>query len=512
MHVMIVGGGVAGLEAVLGLSELAGELVDIELLSPNDDFIYRPMLVAEPFGAADVLTIELGRVVKDARARHTKDTLISVDPGERTVTTASGKALNYDALLIAVGTNPVEAVPGALTFSGGPERRRFADLLQTLGRKSRRRLAFVVPRGVSWSIAAYELALLTAAERDARRLEGVEITLVTHEAEPLGLFGAVASQLVAARLQEAGISLRLSTCVERFDDGELLTATGESLSADAAVGLPALKVSPIPGLPQQQNGFVQTDVAMHVAGLEAVWVAGDATSFPIKQGGLAAQQADVAARSIAARAGAHVPIEAFQPVLRGLLITGGAPEFLRSSRAGRGADIATVAHELWSPSTKVAAKYLGPYLAGALGQDPAQELVDLGPSSDPGAEEAAHERAVSLLLAAANGDARAGDYESAIKWLSLVEQLNLVIPPEYVARRHQWRRELHPDLEPDAAAERIDPTFAGTAAAMTDLQKRLGWLREIEQRTGGEMREHLSTLDKDMDHLLALCRQTKVLE
>ena len=136
---------------------------------------------------------------------------------------------------------------------------------------------------------------------------------------------------------------------------------------------------------------------MHVDGLEAVWAAGDATWFPIKQGGLAAQQADVAARSIAARAGAHVPIEAFQPVLRGVLVTGGAPDFLRSSRAGPDADAAAAGRALWSPSTKVAAKYLGPYVARALGENQAQEFVDIDPSLDPAADEAAHQRAVSLV-------------------------------------------------------------------------------------------------------------------
>ena len=269
---------------------------------------------------------------------------------------------------------------------------------------------------------------------------------------------------------------------------------------------------PLPGLPQRQNGFVQTDTAMHVDGLEAVWAAGDATWFPIKQGGLAAQQADVAARSIAARAGAHVPIEAFQPVLRGVLVTGGAPDFLRSSRGHRDADVAAVGHELWSPSTKVAAKYLGPYVARALGQDASQEFVDLDPSADPAADEAAHERAVSLVLAAADADARIGDYEGAIRWLSLVEQLNLVIPPEYVARRHEWRQKLQPDVAPDAAAERIDPSFASAATAISDLERRVGWLREIEHRTEGEMREHLSTLDEGMDHLIALSRRSGVLE
>ena len=512
MHVVIAGGGVAGLEALLALSDLAEGLVDVELLSPGDEFVYRPMLVAEPFGAATALTIDLDRVATDAGARHTKDALVSVDPGARTVTTASGNTLGYDALLVALGADAVEAIPGALTFSAEAERRAFAQLLSTLGRRRMRRIAFVVPKAVSWSVAAYELALLTAAERDARRLEGVELTLVTHETAPLDLFGAAASQLVAARLEEAGVSLRLSSVAEQFDEGQLHLDGAESLAADAAVALPALVVGPIPGLPQRGRGFVQTDVGMQVVGLETVWAAGDATWFPIKQGGLAAQQADIAARSIAARAGAHVPIQAFQPVLRGALITGGAPEFLRWSRAAPGADAASAGDPLWSPPTKLAAKHLGPYISRILGEESAQELADRSPSTDPVTGQAEHELAVALVLAAADTDAGAGDFEGAISWLSFVEQLNLVIPPEYVARRHGWRRQLHPDVAADPAAERIDPSFASASAAISDLERRVGWLREIEHRTEGEMREQLSSLDEGMKQVLALSRRSGVLD
>jgi sulfide:quinone oxidoreductase len=506
VHVVIAGGGVAGLEALLALSALAEDLVEVDLISPSEEFIYRPMLVAEPFGSAEILRLEIPRIVREAGAEYTKEAVVSVDPAARTVTTGGGEEIRYDALLIALGATPVEAVPGAHTFGDEAERGRFTELLAALGRRGVTRLAFVVPRAATWSIAAYELALLTAAERDARRLEGVELALVTHEAAPLDLFGSSASELVAARLEEAQVSLQTSSSVDRFEDGHLRLSAGEPLAVDAAVALPALEVPRLPGLPQRLHGFVQTDAAMHVAGLEAVWAAGDATWFPIKQGGLAAQQADAAARSIAARAGAHVPIEPFQPVLRGALITGEAPEFLRRSIGGRGPDLATVGRALWWPPTKLAGKYLGPYIARVLGEDRSAELVDLEPPPDAAADQSEHERAVSLLLAAADADARIGDFEGAIKWLSLVEQLNLVIPPEYVARRHEWRRQLQPEAPADAAAERIDPSFASAAAAISDLQRRLGWLREIEHRTEGEMREHLSTLDRDMDHLIGLSR------
>src|SRR6185295_2868510 len=63
---------------------------------------------------------------------------------------------------------------------------------------------------------------------------------------------------------------------------------------------------------------------------DGVLAAGDATTFPVKQGGLATQQADAAAATIAHELGALVEPRPFVPVLRGLLLTGGAPLYLRA--------------------------------------------------------------------------------------------------------------------------------------------------------------------------------------
>jgi len=184
MRVLIAGGGVAGLEAVLALATLGRDLVRVEVIAPDKEFVYRPMLVAEPFGTAEMLRLDVDQVVADAGARRLEDSLSAVDAAERTVETASGNALAYDALILAVGAQPRESVPGALTFSGAAERRQFGEMIRRLGRRGARRMAFIVPKGVCWSIAAYELSLLTAVERDVRELPGVEIMVVTHETEP----------------------------------------------------------------------------------------------------------------------------------------------------------------------------------------------------------------------------------------------------------------------------------------------------------------------------------------
>ena len=44
-HVVIVGGGVAGLETLLALDDLAGERVALTLVAPQPYFVYKPLLV-----------------------------------------------------------------------------------------------------------------------------------------------------------------------------------------------------------------------------------------------------------------------------------------------------------------------------------------------------------------------------------------------------------------------------------------------------------------------------------
>jgi sulfide:quinone oxidoreductase len=170
--------------------------------------------------------------------------------------------------------------------------------------------------------------------------------------------------VVAEVLDEHGIDLRTRVHAERFEDGLLRVVPGAPLAVERVVALPRLRGIPVAGVPDDGSGFVHTDAFGRVEGLEDVYAAGDGTTFPIKQGGLAAQQADAAAGMIAKAAGAPVDPEPFDPILRGLLLTGGEPEYLRAELGG-GHMYASTASEspLWWPPAKIAARYLAPYLA-----------------------------------------------------------------------------------------------------------------------------------------------------
>jgi sulfide:quinone oxidoreductase len=363
LGVLIAGGGVAGLEALLALRALAGDLVDLELLAPEPAFWYRPLAVAEPFDAGRVHHFELASIAESAAASFTLGQLATVDADARILRTGQGAEIGYDILVIACGAVPQPWLAGALTFRGPADSDAFRRLLAEADNGSVRSVAFTLPAGGIWPLPLYELALLTAT-RLAGRDKHVEIALVTPEPAPLSLFGEAASCAVRDLLREHGISLHTGRYPARYEAGILELAPDTTLAVERVVALPRLEGPRIPGIPQDADGFIATDLSGRVHGLASVYAAGDITQFPIKQGGIAAQQADAVAEVIAAQAGAAVQPHRFQPVLRGLLLTGGAPRYLRSEPHGGQGDTSTVSDEpLWWPPGKIVGRYLAPFLA-----------------------------------------------------------------------------------------------------------------------------------------------------
>jgi sulfide:quinone oxidoreductase len=362
--VVVAGGGVAGLEAVLALSALAGDRVALELAAPEPVFSYRPLAVAEPFDGPGVASFDLAAITDDCDATLRIARLVSVDPAGRTAAFDDGQTTEYDALLVACGSVYEPAVPGADTFRGTPDVPRFRELLAEIEAGSVRSLAFVVPHGVVWPLPLYELALMTAAWPGRGALS---LHLVTAEEEPLGVLGPAPSRAVSRALQEHDIAVRAAAFAVAVSDGRLTLAPTGAIEASRFVALARQRGIPIPGVPSTPAGFVPVDEHACVEGLPHVYAAGDITTYPVKQGGVAAQQADAAAEYIAAEAGAAVLPRPFRPVLRTVLLTGDGPRYL-SSRMRNGRPLSSVASRWpsWSPADKIAAPFLAPYLGSIL--------------------------------------------------------------------------------------------------------------------------------------------------
>ena len=376
LRVLIAGGGVAGLEALLALRDLAGERVKLRLLSPEPDFVYRPMAVAEPFGRGRAAHHALRRIAPDAGAELVEGALAEVDTDARVAITAKGERLPYDALLVAVGARSEAAFRRVLTWTPETDPELFGGLLRDLDEGYVKRVAFIVPPGVAWALPAYELALMTGWQAWGMGHNDVQVIIYTPEDAPLGLFGAQAAAALRDDLEEAGVEAETGVYVGEDPDGSgrLLLHPGERvLDAERVVALPRAVGPRLPGLPSNPRGFVLTDRYGKVPGADRVWAAGDAIAFPVKQGGLASQEADAAAESIAALAGADVQPRPFRPILRGMMLTGRGKAWMRHEAAGGDGEGTAVRRALWWPPTKVAGRYLSPYLAALDGADPVDE-------------------------------------------------------------------------------------------------------------------------------------------
>jgi sulfide:quinone oxidoreductase len=363
-HVVIAGAGVAGLETALALHALAPEQVSVELIAPEDEFVYRPLAVAEPFHVGEVRHFPLARLVDAAGAELRQGAIVAVDPEAKHATLSDGETIDYDVLVLALGGLPVAAVPGALTFRGLREDSdELAALLERATTRDLKSLVFAVPSGSTWPLPLYELALMTG-EYLAEHLTHLELTVITPEEQPLALFGIQASEAMGRLLEMRGIDVRRSTAPVAYEDGVLRLSDGGTVAADAVVALPKLEGPRLDGIPQDEHGFVPTDEYGRIAGLTDVYAAGDLIQSSIKQGGIAAQEADAVADAIAADAGAPVQPSPCRPVLRGLLLTGFVPRFLRHEKAGPSV-IDT--QPLWWPPGKIVGRHLSPFLAEHLG-------------------------------------------------------------------------------------------------------------------------------------------------
>jgi len=459
MHVVIAGGGVAGLEALLALRALAPHHVHVTVIAPTAEFIYRPVTVAEAFDRAQARVYDLAETVADQDGEFVQDGLARVDPKQRVAITRAGRQILFDALVVATGARPREWLGGALTFRGRGDVPALRAVLDDLVNGRARSVTLALPSERMWPLPLYELALLTAGHAREHGAGDVTVTLLTPEQEPLELFGPAAAEALEPLLAARGVTLRTHSQPAVVRGRALVLVGGGEIFTDRVITLPRLEGPRLPGLPHDRDGFIPVDRFGRVSGLKDIYAAGDVTSFPLKQGGLAAQQADAAAGAIAERMGAVTESTPFEPVLRGLLLTGGAPLYLRAE-PGRLAPEATVAIDaragrqpvrnasaaagqaLWWPPAKIAGRYLAPYLATARPVPLSTGLLsDRVAVPGPPVTDFEYQDALALALVLADSDARWGDYASALSALDAAEALEGALPPEYEAKRRKWQAE-----------------------------------------------------------------------
>ena len=236
-------------------------------------------------------------------------------------------------------------------------------MLDRLRSGEARSVTFVAPTMTGWLLPLYELALMTARElaRPTRRSPSC-----ASSPRRIGLWrcsAASSARASAGLLAAAGIEFVHASFTKVAGGGLTYAAhrpadptTSSRCRFCKARTWPVFRPRPLTGSSRRRVRAGE--------GLADVYAAGDAVDFPVKQGGLAAQQADAVAEHVAASYGAGVEPSPFRPVLRGMLFTGDEPLYMRSGVPAADPDVPGAWYPLWWPPTKVAGRYLAPYLFG----------------------------------------------------------------------------------------------------------------------------------------------------
>ena len=358
-RVIVAGGGVAAVETLLALRRLAGERVATTVVAPELTFTSNAMAAARVFSRGHPRHVELADVADEV----VHDSMAGIDPDARRIRCASGDELGYDHLVLAVGARARPAWRHGITFGEDPAEEALHGLLEEIDRGYVGQVAFVVPGcGAVWPLPLYELAVMAARQAWTMGMDQARFALVTPEERPLGLFGRAPSQAVGELLDGCGIEFIGSTYATVGRGCVQLDPSGRRLDGVRVVSSPVLEGPDLPGVPADTSGFILADPHGRVPGLPGVYAAGDGAAFPIKQGGLATQQADAVAESIAEAVGAPVTPEPYRPVLRAVLLTGGDARYLQHAVAGGDGEGAIATAPLWYPPAKLAGRYLSEFL------------------------------------------------------------------------------------------------------------------------------------------------------
>lgn len=352
------------MEGLLRLRRIVGDAFEITLIAPADELRYRPVAVQEPFSRPGMRRYPLRRIAQHTDAEWVQDGLEWLDPDEQVVHTAEGRSHPYDALLVAVGARITTPYQHVTVFDDARPDETYHGLVQDVEGGYTRSVALLLPEGPAWPLPVYELALMTAERAWSMNMEDLGIHLITPEPAPLAAFGAEASSAVAELLRNSRIDVHTGSLAEVPESRQLVVRPSDTkLEPGRIVAMPRIAGPQIRDLPTAEDGFIPIDDRCHVDGMgERVFAAGDAVSFPVKQGGLGAQMADIGAEGIAALAGADIEPTPLRPVIRGVLYTGREPLFLTARYANGEVESEVSREQAWPAEEKIVAEELGPFL------------------------------------------------------------------------------------------------------------------------------------------------------
>lgn len=320
-EILIAGSGPGALEATLGLSASEHLEANVALISPQTEFQYRPNMVMEPFGVTTTAKYAVAEVIRHPNVTQWQGTLERIDTASSKAYSPEGDEFDFDALVIATGTEThTDLTEPVVTFGKPGSLEKLKEIVAEIDAGSVHSVLFTAPPGPTWNLPIYEFALMCADRAERQSGQQIAVLIATPEAEPLDVFGAENSAAARQLCAELGVVVHTDTTVEAFDGTTAHLSDGTSHAVDRVFAMPRLTGRAPAGIPTDDNGFIHVDANQLVEGTTNVYAVGDVTDFRVKQGGLASLQADAAICAIESELGDRQAPEPFVREIEAILI------------------------------------------------------------------------------------------------------------------------------------------------------------------------------------------------
>jgi NADH:ubiquinone reductase (H+-translocating) len=318
-HVVIVGGGFAGLNCARKLAERPD--VRLTLIDKNNYQQFQPLLyqVATAGLSATNAAFALRSVLRGHPNVDVKlGTVVSVDPKTHAVDTSEGQHYEGDFLVLAVGSQAnFFGTPGAVQHAyplysihdAELLRSRILAVLESADRDhsliAKGALNFVIvgggPTGTEMAGAFGDMARV-GMKKTFEDLAGIQAQIFLVDKGPalLGAFSEKAQTYAAKVLEQRGVQLRLGTSVKEIGDGHVVLSDGTNILTHTVIwagGLKASSLSSDTGIQTGHGGRIDVQPDLTVSGYPGVYALGDFANIAGKDGKPLPQLASVAEQS-----------------------------------------------------------------------------------------------------------------------------------------------------------------------------------------------------------------------
>jgi len=318
--VMVVGGGIAGVEAASLLSEYG---FDVTLVSSRDYYYIYPLAIWVPVERIKFsdIKMDLNHLALTHGFKFIKDEVLSIKAKEKEVLLKESGALkDFDYLVIAIGGSKVnpKGMEYAYSICSEPTQAlELRDAIQKLVLKGSGKIAIGFggnpkdPSGVRGG-PAFELLLnLDDYLRKLNLREHFDLTFFAPMEKPGIRLGEKAYESAFQMLKKLNINIKTGKKIKEFQKDGVLLEDGEKIEADVVAFIPATdghKALKDSDLPQNEAGFIKIDDTTKVLDFDYVYAIGDVGAlegpdWKAKQGHLAEAMARVCAFNIALKEG-----------------------------------------------------------------------------------------------------------------------------------------------------------------------------------------------------------------